>query len=272
MTYRIYRFGSTVLPDYNEEADIGLVVTAKSALDIPSGGALDLFGGERVMPGSAKILKSCTLHATTEASLLAQFMALRVLVGTRDQLYRMRIAEDVLEWAWARFDNLAATRKYGQKSLLFQDVKLSFTIYSPAWYSQDTHSYSGGVSPSEPDDLTTVLAESGTTVLHIDHTGNIDQPAVVFTITATGEVTLVTINNTTTGYSFSYNGTLASGTVLVIDTGARSVQNNGVDDYAHFIPPANQEEWMHIAPGANTLLVTMVGGGKFTVDYYAAFA
>ena len=272
MTYRIYQFGSTVLPDYNEEADIGLAATAKSALDIPSGGALDLFGGERVMPGSVKIVKSCTLHATTEDGLLTAFIALRVLVGTRAQLYRMIIADDHLEWAWARFENLAVTREYGQKSRFFQDVKLSFTVYSPAWYSQGTHSYSGGVSSSDPDDLTTVLAESGTTVRKIDHSGNIDQPAVIFTVTATGTVTLVTVNNVITGYSFSYNGTLVSGNVLVVDTGAMSVQNNGVDDYAHFIPPTNHEEWMHIAPGENKLLITMVGGGKFTIVYYAAFA
>jgi hypothetical protein len=273
MTYRIYRFGTTVLPDYNEESNIGLITSGKSALDLPSGGALDLFGGERVMPGSAKILKICTLHATTESSLLTQFIALRVLVGTRSELYRLIIADDHLEWVFARFDNLDVMRKYGQNSRLFQDVKLSFTVYSPAWYSEGTHNYSGSVSPSEPDDLTTVLAESGATkVLHIDHSGNIDQPAVIFTITAIGNVTLVTINNPTTGYSFSYNGALASGNVLVIDTGAMSVQNNEVDDYAHFLPPANHEDWMRIAPGANTLLLTIVGGGKFILDYYAAFA
>jgi hypothetical protein len=273
MTYRIYQFGSTVLPDYNEESEIGLVSKSKSALDIPSGGALDLYAGEKVLPGAAKPTKSCTLHATTEAGLLASMIALRVLVGTRAKLYRMIVDDNHLEWAWARFDNLAATRKYGAQSRYFQDVRLSFTVYSPAWYSQDTHYYSSGVAPSEPDDLTTLLAESGeTTVLHVYHSGNIDQPAAIFTITATGTVTLVTINNATTGYSFRHNGTLFSGKTLVIDTGAVSVLNDGVDDYAHFTPPANHEDWIHIAPGANTLLITIVGGGKFTMEYYAAFA
>ena len=135
-----------------------------------------------------------------------------------------------------------------------------------------THSYSCAVSPSGPADLATVLAESGTTVLYIDHSGNIDQPAAIFTITATGAVTLVTINNVTTGYSFSYDGALVSGGVLVIDTGAVSVKNDGVGDSNHFHPPMNHEEWMHIAPGENKLLVTIVGGGKLTVVYYAARA
>jgi len=272
MTYRIYRFGDTTLPDYNEEMPIGRAVTAKSALDIPSGGALDLFAGERIKPGSTKITKSCTLHATTEASLLAKFIALRVLVGTRDQLFRLIIADDHLEWAWARFDNLDVTRKYGQISRFFQDVRLTFTVYSPAWYSQDMHSYACSVSPSGPADLATVLAESGTTVLNIDQTGNIDQPDAKFTVTAIGAVTSVIVHNSTTGYSFSYTGSLPAGSVLVIDTGAMSVLKDGVDDYAHFTPPANHDEWMHIAPGSNKLVITITGGGNLIVEYYAAFA
>lgn len=274
MTYRIYRFGDTELPDYNEESDIGLPVTRKSALDIPSGGALDLFGGSKVPPGATKLTKSCTLHATTEASLLTQYMALRALVGTREQLYRLIISDDHLEWAWARFDNLAAVRKYGQKSRLFQDVKLSFTVYSPAWYSETTHSYDWPiVGIVTANTLLTTLAESkGASVKYIDHTGNIDQPAAIFTLTAIGAITSVIINNATTGHSFSYTGTLAGGDVLVINTGAMSVEKNGVDAYSLFVPPANREDWMHIAPGENKLAINVTGGGRLALEYYAAFA
>lgn len=273
MTYRLYQFGSTILPDYNEESDFGLVINVKRALDLPSGGALDLFAGERIRPKSRKVTKMCTLHGVTESELQTQMDALQALVGTAERLWRLRIADDNKHWVDASFDGMPWKRKYGSMNRFLQDVQLSFTVYSPAWYSETTHNYSGGVVLAEPDDLTTVLAESGeTTVLHIDYTGNIDQPAVIFTITATGTVTLVTINNVWNGYSFSYDGTLISGETLVIDTGAVSVKNNGVDDYAHFHPPANHEEWMHISPGNNALLITIVGGGKFDIVYYAAFA
>ncbi len=274
MTYRIYQFGSTVLPDYNEEVPIGRAVTAKSAMDIPSGGALDLFAGERIQPGSTKITKSCTLHATTEASLLAQIMALRVLVGTREKLYRLRIADDVQEWGWARFDNLDATRKYGAMSKYFQDVKLSFTIFSPVWNSASMVSYNWpivGIVAANTF-LTTLSESKGAAVKTISHAGNIDQPAVIFTLTAISTVTSVIIHNVTTGHSFSYTGTLAAGDVLVVDTGAMSVQVNDVDAYAYFSPPANYEDWMHIAPGTNVLAINITGGGRLAVSYYAANA
>ena len=269
MSYKIYQFGTTVLPNYNADQDIGLEAPGKYAA-LPWGGAFDYLGSEKAKPGGYKLNKPCTLYAETEADLLTAYQALRVLVGRRDKLYRLRFADWVVEWSWARFEGIKGVRKSGDKFAL--NVTLEFYIESPCWYSVTTHSYSGGVASSDPDDLTTALAESGTTVLYIDHTGNIDQPAVIFTITATGTGTLVTINNVTTGYSFSYTGTIVSGNELIIDTGAMSVQNNLVDDYAHFTPPANHEEWMHIAPGENKLLITMVGGGSFTIVYYAAFA
>lgn len=269
MTYRLYQFGNTVLPDYNEESDAGLTATAKAALNIPTGGALDLFGGERIPMGSSKPTKACTLHATTEAGLLASFMALRALVGTRAKLYRMRIADGLLEWAWARFDKLAATRKYsGGSARFFQDVSLSFTMFTPAWYSPTESEYPISFEAPNDDDLTTCLVEGDYAMLTIFNGGNLPQPNVIFEFTATSLITHIEVVNTTNGYIWVYDSTVHIGDTLVIDSGEMSVENDGVDDYAHFTPPVNKERWFELQAGTNRVSITIDGDADIYIHFY----
>jgi hypothetical protein len=270
MTAYLEQFGSTVLPPALPKSDAGTGGSTLQLTPLPWGGQFDGLGsGVAPMPGDKLAYKS-RLIGTSTSSLDGLYKAYRLLRGTRAKLYR-RNGDTTQHWCWARLIEVKATWDY--EHIVHIDLNFEFQMLSPCWYSVTTHDYSSGVAVAEPDDLTTILAESGeTTTLHITQTGDIDQPAAIFAVTATGYASMVTINNTTTGYSFTYSATINPGDTLVIDTGAMSVQNNGVDDYAHFTPPANHEEWMHIAPGANTLLITIVGGGSFTISYYAAFA
>lgn len=278
MSYKIYQFGTTVLPNYNADQDIGLEAPSKYAA-LPWGGAFDYMGNETIRPGGHKLNKPCTLLSEMVTTLQAakdnldsEYRALQVLVGTEAKLYRMRLANGVIEWAWARLEGIKGARKSGD--ILTLSFTLEFYVRSPCWYSVNTHAYDWlivGIAPA--DTLLTTLAESkGAAVKYIDNTSNIDQPAAIFNLTAISTVTSVIINNTTTGYSFSYTGTLAAGDTLVIDTGAMSVKKNGVDAYSLFVPPANHEEWMHIAPGENKLTININGGGRLALEYYAAFA
>jgi hypothetical protein len=269
MTAYLEQFGTTVLPPALPESDAGTGGSTLQLTPLPWGGQFDDLGSVKAaMPGD-KLTRKGRLIGTDTSNLDGLYKTYRALRGTRAKLYR-RNGDTTQHWCWARLIEIKA--KWNYENVVFVDLNFEFQMLSPCWYSVTTHDYACAVGGSGLDDLTTVLAESGTTVLHIDHSGNIDQPAVIFTITAIGVVTMVTVNNVTTGYSFSYTGTIDSGNVLVIDTGAMSVQNNLVDDYAHFTPPANHEEWMHIAPGLNKLLVTIVGYGNLIAVYYAAFA
>lgn len=270
MTAYLEQFGTTVLPPALPESDADTGGSTLQISPLPWGGQFDGLGsGVAPMPGD-KLTRKGRLIGTSTSNLDALYKAYRSLRGTRAKLYR-RNGDTTQHWCWARLIEVKA--KWTYENIVHLDLDFEFQMLSPCWYSTTTHSYAWDDMGDGTDDLTTCHAESDVPAdIVIDHTGNIDQPAAIFTITAVSAVTLVTIHNITTGYSFSYNGTLVSGKILVIDTGAMSVQNDGVDDYAHFTPPTNHEEWMHIAPGSNTLEITITGGGNFAAVYYAAFA
>ena len=48
-----------------------------------------------------------------------------------------------------------------------------------------------------------------------------------------------------------------------IDCGALSVLNNGNENYVYFSLTANHkiDDWLRLEPGANTVVVTITGGG-----------
>ena len=272
MPFRLYQFGNTVLPDYNEESDIGRAVTAKAALDIPSGGALDLFAGGRILPGARTLTKVCTLHSTTESGLNDAYRELARLVGTREKLYRMNISDGGMLWAWARLDKLAATRKYGQLSLYLQDATLSFTIFSVAWYSLTEAEYRLNFATWEDDDLTTCLVEGDYSILPVVLGGNLNQPNVVFEFTATSLITHIEVVNSTNGYIWVYEGTVHSGDILIVDCGEMSVTNDGVDDYANFFPPDNKERWFELEVNENRILIGADGDANIYIHYYGVVA
>jgi len=269
MTAYLEQFGTTTLPPALPESDAGTGGSTLQLTPLPWGGQFDGLGsGVAPMPGD-KLTRKGRLIGLSTSNLDGLYKTYRLLRGTRAKLYR-RNGDTTQHWCWARLIEVKA--KWNYENIVHMDLDFEFQMLSPYWYSVTTHNSAGGVSPTGPADLATVLAESGSTLVHCSHSGNIDQPAVVFEITTTAFASMVVVNNTTTGYAFTYTNTINPGAVLAIDTGAMSVVNNGADDYASFTPPANHEEWMHMAPGDNVIVITIVGGGSFTISYHAAFA
>ncbi|RPI64528.1 MAG: hypothetical protein EHM48_00630 [Planctomycetaceae bacterium] len=270
MPYTIFRFGSTNLPAYKTTTDVGAGQINVRFVDLPDGGVFDPHGTDALRPTGTQIQKRCTL-IDSAGDLESQYRALRALFGTRAILYRLWAISGATEWCNARLMGFGASRT--AKHINHLDVDLVFMMESRSWFpdvqNDDTY-YDLGVGT---DDLTTCLAESSdTSNIILYYSGNVDQTAVIFTITALGATTSVQINNLTSGYSFTYTGTMATGKSCVIDTGARSVKYDGADDYAHFTPPSNHEEWMRLVPGNNTFQITLTGNVNVQIQFYAAHA
>ena len=111
-----------------------------------------------------------------------------------------------------------------------------------------------------------------------------DGNAVVRTITVnvhptTSAITAITLENLTTGHvtKIKYAGTIAATQSLSLECETKSVENNGVDDYANLsLEGAHTiSDWIRLAPGDNTIRITRTGGGvKSTVGliFYEGYA
>jgi hypothetical protein len=71
----------------------------------------------------------------------------------------------------------------------------------------------------------------------------------------------------------TWTGTLAVNTQLVIDFGAMSILNSGVNAYSGLVFSTSHkiDDWMRLDPGNNTITLTRTGGGatsEVALSYY----
>jgi len=273
MGYQIDQFGVTTLPPYMPEADVGTGGSRLILLDLPGGGVFDGLGSDIAPRARTVIGKRCTLFASSESDLETQYAALRALRGKRDSLWR-RFSDGTLQWCTARLDSITATRNAGNIKHL--RIELHFVMITPDWYAETASDLTYLDVGADDEDLATLHAESATTatLYGIGNDGNVDQPDVTLTITATfSAITALVLTNTTTGHTLTFAGTIVLSKSLVIDCGARSIENDGADAYANLTPPANKEEWMMLTPGVNVITIAVTGGpATVEIEFYDAWA
>lgn len=272
--YWIARFGNIVLPIYNPVDDIGPGTARTSFVALPGGGAFDALGSGRGNRGDYPLKHTGMILKADPASLEADYDALTAAWDTRNKLYRHSETGRV-HWTWARLIGLPIERRpqdvYRYRGYFALDVTCEFRVFSPYWYG----TYHGdGLDLTDPgveafdtglaldytgQDLYTL--DTSPKTLAIPNAGNAPVINAILTLTAAGSpITAVTI--TGGGADLTWTGTLAAGTALVIDAGARSVKNAGADAYGGLVFNAGHavDEWLRIAPGGTSLTITRTGG------------
>jgi hypothetical protein len=217
------------------------------------------------------------LVAATVAALSTSALGLRALRGERLALWREMSSGGALQWCWARLMRKGAPR--GPENRMWQPVELSFEVTSPwygaymdgdGWLLDDGFLFDNGLY-LDTGLLTTIVSAAPFT---ITHGGDAEITALTITVTAAAgaAITALTVKvGATSIWEWTYTGTIAAGKALVVDCGAQTVKNNGTDDYAHWALTANhnQNHWFAFQPGANTVTVTMIGGGATSTIAFA---
>ena len=252
MAYWITRFGSTDLSQISLrqqdplEAALGLV-------NLPGGGVHDSWGSAQA-PAKLPSRITCDseyVEATSGAFRTALY-AVRALIGTRAILYRSPDGEAAnSESVLARLESVRMGRN--ADNILVMGVGLTFEALAAVW---------DGAAHTE-----TITLDASPKSQDCDNGGNGIVRAVTITVTASGSpITAVTIENLETGHitKIKYAGSIAVGQSLVIDCGAMTIRNNGVNAYTStaFTLEAGHSlrEWLRLMPGANTIRVTRTGG------------
>ena len=283
MAYQIYQFNDVALPVYNaaQEHNINVASTLEPAI----GGVADYFGSRRRMPqvtqfqitgiysgddyslvteGGAYLADESNNHLIAHsltADLRMQLDALRAVIGTRGTLYRKRWDDLAVQWKTARLLQVRRSTQTDDRTAK-AELQCTFDAVDALWRHSTQTTASG------------TLASGGTVTLVVANTG--DQPVedAQLTITASGgTITSVTVVCTAAGVSFTWAGSLASGSALVVDAGALTVRKDGVDSYSGFTLNSahSARTWLPLAPGINSLQIASIGPGTASVAFYPQF-
>ncbi len=283
MAYQIYQFNDVALPTYNpaQEHNVGVA----STLTLAIGGVADYYGSRRrtpqITPFAVKGVYSgdyynlvtesgaylsdesnnhIVAHSIT-ADLRMQLDALRSVVGTRGTLYRKRWDDLAVQWKTARLLQVRQSKVADDRTVK-AELDCTFEAPDANWRS------STEATPSA------TLASGGTVTLIAENTGDQTVEDGEFAVTASGgTITSLTVACTATGVSWTWTGTLASGSWLIVDAGALTVQKDGADSYSGFALGSGHSArgWLPLAPGINSIEITSSGPGSASVSFYPQF-
>ena len=249
MAFVIDRFGTlyasaTVLPTLDGSQPQGAGPVESSLVRLPGGGAYDWRGSERAQIGPTTLLTKGVWVEATVALMETKLAALKALVGVRDRLWRNNGARQ--DWRWARLLEVRSDLEAGLAADAL--IEMQFEALPGAWMGSG-HLVNATLDASPKAAVCTNL-------------GNVRVTHGIVTITAAGSA-ITQVKVAIAGVSeIQWIGTLAVGTNLVIDCGARTIRNAGVNAYAGFSLTANHlvTDWLRLEPGANSVLIYRTGG------------
>lgn len=279
MAYTYTAFGDVDLPIYNIEQDLSVGEVDSSLLKTANGRAVDYLGTQQRLPGSQQIPIKGIYHEDVSLlvdesnnfiadesgntfisgasgnTLRAQIDALRSAVGTVQKLYRQDLDTGDLRWKLCRLLSVPQPKTYRDRGVIAH-VSALFDTAQPRWRAETITTTSESLSP-------------GSTTVTVDSLGTDPVDDAIITITADGgAVTSVRIvlNNA----DFSWAGTLADGDELVINCGALTIQNDGVDAYGDFTLAAGHalDGWLRLLAESNEIGVTVDAACDITVEHY----
>lgn len=277
MSYKLERFGATLLPFVNPTPDVGTGPSRENVLELPDGSLYNMAGARAARAKTVIPLQATLLG--TKAALDSAYDDLRALRGTQAKLWRRR-ADNSLQWCLAVMMSIQARPDYRIPHKL--DIDISFLMLSPHWYGlrhdggwylDDGEYFDDGLAL---DSTETTTLDSSPKTITLPNDGNRELTNVLATITA-GSAAITALTIEISGLvDLEYSNTVAAGQSLVIDAGARSVLNNGVDAYADLALGSGHAtgKWLELEPGDNDLVVTLTGGSTdstITFEYYDAW-
>ena len=254
--YRLYQFGSMVLPDARSEFDGSTAEAWNGALALPGGAVgFDPLGAAAAPLRTPYELRYSAIVSGASLSALETTLAgWRALVGTRAVLQRKALGTAAYQWVYARLLELKLDTRPKHSLGRWQPVEWRFQVLDEFWRhaTVQTNSFTLNASPKS---------------CAVVNSGNAPVRDLVLTITAdTSDITALTVAITGVA-EWTFSGTIAVGAkALVISCGARTVLNNGVNAYGSFALTTNHKsnDWLPLPAGATTTVVVTKTGGSAT--------
>jgi len=280
---RLTQFGTYVFPLFNKRDLVSTGDTGGALLRIPGGGAYDGYGDDPAPEGINEVSTAFEIIASTPTLVQTARDKIRARAGLVRKLWA-HFPDGSDRWTWARLSKVKMERR--PTYLFYQPVELTFEIVAPiwngtghgaAWYLDAGQYLDAGLGLDYDD--TIILDDAGTprvTTATITNGGNRTVTAIVLAFRAAGNpISAITFACGSCNWTFS--GSVAAGKVLTIDTGTRSVRNDGADAYSYFALNAGHTvaDWLQLASGSNSATITYTCAGAataLTLTYYDGWA
>jgi len=258
--FYLYQFGTTEIP--GAQGAFGFPAQVRSTSQRTLGGNFDGAGALTLSPELPYALNytGLVVHATDTTQIRTELDALRALRGQLDRLW-LRTADGYDRWAWARLLNVspemrAVDRAAVQFVMGFEVRSLwNGAAHGGAWTFDDGYYFDNGLYfDTEGAHTLNTLPKT----LTITNNGNVAVDNCGITITAVANAITALKIGIAGVCEFTFTGTIAAGTSLVVDCGNKTVLNNGLDAWRYFALTAAHtiEPWLRLAPGANSVVVT----------------
>jgi hypothetical protein len=259
--FAVVSFAGVTLPAYAPEHDLGTDESLSAYVPVPWAPAYNVLGSEQAQGKPREIAVRCMAVNGTETTLQTTLDSVRALRGKYGAL-SIALADGTSRTRNARCERIEHPRRAGEKR--YHNLTLYFQCDGSGWQ---------GAQHAGTGDYIVTLNTSPKS-MEISNGGNDIVRDLTVTVKAGGaNITAVTIANAETGHvsSLTYTGTVTAGQSLVIDTGAWTVKNNGADAWGGVTFGGTHaiREMLRLAPGANTINVTLTGG---STDSTVAFA
>lgn len=244
MSYKLISFDGTNLPTYNRESGLDTGPSQQGFVATVLGG-FDVYGlGVAPVATPYPLTLRGIVSEETDAGQRAALDGLRAKARVRGKLVRQADDDDSEQWAWARLAVVAHRRVYNNRG--YQILDFTWSMESE-WYS-------------DRNDVIATM-DGSPYVLTVENAGNRTINDAILTITA-DDANLTAVTITATNTELVWTGTLLAGDSLVIDCGAKSIKNDGVNAYSGFSYGANHaiDDWLRIA-GETEITITYTGGG-----------
>lgn len=276
---RLTQFGTYVFPLFNKRDFVSTGDTGGTLLRLPGGGAYDAYGTDDAPEAIREVSTEFEIIDSTTTAVQTARDQIRSRAGKWRRLWA-HFPDGSDRWAWARLSKVKMERR--REYLFYQPVGLTFEIKDPGWngtghgaaWYLDSGLYLDAGLYLDHDD--TITLDSSPKSATITNGGNRTVTAAVLSIRAAGNpISAITFACGSCNWTFS--GSVAAGKVLTIDTGTRSIRNDGVDAYSLFTLNAGHTvaDWLQLAAGANSVTITYTCAGAastLTPTFYDGWA
>jgi hypothetical protein len=279
--WRLTHFGTVNLPAYNEVQDVSPAPSAAANVPTTSTG-FDQFGTATApQEWPQPITAQAVVYQASRTAIRAELDLLRSKTGQRNSLWRTAMDNDTQQYAIARLVSMPTTRQIDQWDS--QPITLNFELWTPwrgnvvhgaAWVLDSGIYLDTGYFLDSTTETTTIASSPGTAT--VTNSGNMPVLDAILTVTAGGSaITALALRSGAA--HLVYSGTIAAGSALVINAGAWSVKNAGVNAWSQFSfgTAHAMSGLLELTPGSNSIVATFTGGGTastINVEFYDTYA